>query len=84
MAIRQFQDGVTRIRRAGFHDVRRRMNVAIAGRADAAGIDNQAAVAKPHRARDMAMRAEDQRLRDPDRGRFDRLNRRHPHRLVGK
>ena len=60
----QFENRIARIRRAGFDDVRKRMSVAKAGRADAARIDDQPAVAKPDRARDVGVCAEDQRLRD--------------------
>src|SRR6266403_400213 len=51
MASPQFEDRIARVRRAGLDDMRKWMDVAIAGRADTAGIDDQAAVAKAHRAR---------------------------------
>ena len=40
------------------------MDVAIAGRADAAGIDDQAAVPKPNRTGDMAVTTENKPLRN--------------------
>ena len=49
---RKFQNRVARIGRAGFDHVRKRNVVGKAGDTDAAGIDHQAAVAKPDRARD--------------------------------
>ena len=79
----EFEDRVARVRRAGFDDMRKRMGVAIAGRADAAGIDDQPAVAKPDRAREMGVGAQDQRLRDSLGALLDRIERRHPHRAVG-
>src|ERR1700683_1775959 len=36
----EFENRVTRIRGAGFHDMRKRMDVTVAGRADTAGIDD--------------------------------------------
>ncbi len=58
--------------------------VAIAGRADAAGIDDQAAVTKSYRARHMGVAAEDKRLRDAVGQLLDRFERGHPHRAIGQ
>ena len=62
--IDKVENGVARVRRAGFDDMRKRMSIAIAGRTDAAGIDDQSAIAKPDRAGEMGVRAKDQGLRD--------------------
>lgn len=62
--IRPLEDRIARMRRAGFDDMRIRMLVAIAGAADAAGIDDQPAVAKPYGAGQMGVGAQDQGLRD--------------------
>ena len=62
---RQFQNSVARIRRAGLDDMRKGVDIAIARRSDAAGIDDQAPVAKPDRARDVGVAAENEPLRDP-------------------
>ena len=74
-AIDKFENGVARVRRAGLDDMRERMSIAIAGRADAAGIDDQSAIAKPDRAREMGVRAEDQGLRDAVRMLLDCIQR---------
>jgi hypothetical protein len=54
-AVGKFQDRVARVRRAGLNDMRMRMDIAIARRADTAGIDDHASVAKPDRARYMGV-----------------------------
>src|SRR5437763_1766832 len=69
----KFEDRIARVRRAGLDEMRKRMDIAVAGRTDAAGIDDQAAVAKPDRACDMGVAAEDQRLRDTQGGLLDRI-----------
>ena len=67
----QFENGIARIGRARFHHMTKRHNVAIGWRSDAAGIDDHASVAKPHRPRNMRMPAKDQRLRNADGSPFD-------------
>src|SRR5438445_761359 len=84
MASGQFEDRVARVRRAGFDDMRKRMAVAIAGRADAAGIDDHPPVAKPDRARDVAVGAQYQRLRDSFGHLLDSIQRCHANAALGK
>ena len=76
LTVTVFEDRISSVGRSCFDDVRKRMGVSIARTADAAGIDDEPSVAKLHGARDMTMRAKDQRLLDPFGRAFDLLPRR--------
>src|SRR6266550_7294270 len=60
------------------------MGIAIARRTDAAGVDDQASVAKPDRARNVGVGAKDKFLRDTFGGLLDRIQRGHAHGAVGE
>ena len=75
-AVDEFQDRVARVRRTSRDDMRIGMDVAIAGTADAAGIDDQPAVGEPDRTGEMRVPAQDQRLLDACRELLDPVARR--------
>ena len=63
-AISEFEDRVTRVWRTCFDDMRKRVDVPIAGTTHTAGIDDQPSITEPNRPGDMSVGAEDERLRD--------------------
>ena len=84
VSISAFEDRIARIRRARLDDMRIGMDIAIAGTADTAGVDDQPAVVKSNGARKMRVRAQDQRLSDACCELRNAFARRHGDRAVGK